>query len=155
MSGEDGLLAVLREGHRAEWLLDPALFHTGRAQWHTAHGDAGDGRFFLQHALDVFRRHMPLDDVAADLGGVARDEIARHARLDGDDIQLRVADVVGFHLEAPRPDMFNPGAAAPSRWRLVDDHRGGRRLRWRRSGRPLVGGKPEAGRQESGAREQD
>jgi hypothetical protein len=46
---------------------------------------------------------------------VAGLQIGRDPGLNRDGGQLRVADVPGFHLEAPRLEMFDPGAAAPSR----------------------------------------
>lgn len=122
VAGEHRLGAVLRERHRVEVLLHPALLHTGRAHGHAADADARDRRLLFQQALDVLRRHVTFDHVAADFGRVTGLQIGRHTGLNLGRRQLRVADISGFHLEAARPDVFDPGATAASRGRLVHHH---------------------------------
>jgi len=58
---------------------------------------------------------VALDDVAADGGGVAGLERARHVVALFQRGKLGVVEVFDFRLEAARLEMSDPGAAASSR----------------------------------------
>jgi len=78
VSGEDRLRPALGERHRRISLLHPALLHAWRAHRHAGDADAGNRRLFAKQALNVLRRHVPLDDVLADPGGVTGLQVGRH-----------------------------------------------------------------------------
>ena len=92
------------------------IFHSGRSDRHAADGNTGDRRLFLQHPVDVGRRHVSLDDVAVDDGGMARLHLVGHAArfLDlGDVVDVGRADV-----EAVRAHVLDPLRAASARRRF-------------------------------------
>ena len=78
VSGEDRLRPAPGERHRRISLLHPALLHAWRAHGHAGDADAGNRRLFAKQALNVLRRHVPLDDVLADPGGVTGLQVGRH-----------------------------------------------------------------------------
>src|SRR3546814_1199757 len=55
-------------------------FHARRSERHSGNRDACDvGGPLAQEAVDLFQRHMPLDDIVADNGRVAGGELGRNA----------------------------------------------------------------------------
>jgi len=67
---------------------------------------------------------VTFDHVVADLRGVARRELIGDASLPADGRELCIGNVIGFDLEAVLLEVLDPGAAAPSSGRLVDDDGG-------------------------------
>lgn len=103
--------------------------HSGGSGWHARDRQSARFRSFGEQAFDLTRRHVALDRVTFDHGGVAASERIRHAEPRA--VSFRILDVLGLHTEAVGPQMVNPRAATPSGSILVDGHglRGIRRER--------------------------
>ena len=73
--------------------------------------------FLLQQAPHVFRRHMALDGVAVDKGGVAGAQTRAQLRFFLD--RLQVLHLVGDHLEAAVAHIIRPFFTAAAGRRLI------------------------------------
>src|SRR5687768_10505298 len=79
VTGEEAELAALGDQDRRVGLSMVAMLHARGAHRHPWDGDAGRLRLLREQPLDVGRRHMALDEIAADLGGVAARQFVRNA----------------------------------------------------------------------------
>ena len=100
-------------------------------------------RPLAQQPLDIFDRHVPFDEVAADFRRMARAHSVRqpYALLHG----VQIVHIVHFDLEAGVTQALDPDLATPARRILGDLHQRQRRF----GGRPRTTGEHE-GEQESG-----
>jgi len=77
---------------------------------HAGNRKTSAGWFLGQQALDVFSRHMTLDDVTAHRTGMAGGHLLRHAEAFADGVHVPLT--VSADVEAVRAQVLNPFGAA-------------------------------------------
>ncbi|ODU73602.1 MAG: hypothetical protein ABT17_11345 [Rhodanobacter sp. SCN 69-32] len=102
--------------------LDAAVrqLHARRAGRHARHDEALGIGLFSQQPLDVQRRHMTFDEIAAHFGGMARALAGRNA--DATFHRIEIVDIAHVDAEAGSTHMVDPRAATSTCSAFVYQH---------------------------------
>src|SRR5581483_2185183 len=124
--GVDRLVSGFVERDHVVSLLGVAL-HARRTERHPRHGESGYLRSLAEQAVDIPRRHMPLDHIAFDQRGMTGSKLGGNAMASF--VRSDVGYLAGLHIEPVGAQVIDPLAAAAAGRALVNDNFRGARDR--------------------------
>ena len=92
--------------------------HAGRTAWHTGNREALRTRTLGEQSLDCFRRHMTLNQISTNLGGVTGRKLERNTKPGPHAIDFRCFNDLG--LKPVQLEMSDPTSAASTSWIFVN-----------------------------------